>query len=215
MQILYLLLPESFNLHILNRLDTLGIHQVTLILYFCKVNHIQIYTTNVVVVSSLVINATVGQVSSCGPLSGTGQVGGFSQWMLQANGDIEVVQQMETESDSGKAIRLLGCGVAQKCSTYKTGGRGKVARQAQHARTSTYMFQCHSAQFMCGSIAGIKVYVVVQIGHLPWESGRIGDYAHFVFIKMRYATVQDFQYYLPSVRLADAPMYGRCHFGVE
>ena len=85
-----------------------------------EVNSIEVNATYGVVIGRFVVNAAVGQVGSGSPLRSTGQVRGFSYGVFQSDGNIEIVEQVETERDGREGIGLLWSCIAQECSTYKT-----------------------------------------------------------------------------------------------
>ena len=58
-----------------------------------------------------------------------------------------------------------------------------------------------------GNSSRKKVYVIVQIGELPFESGGIGQYSYGVIVKMRNA-VYNFQYRLFAGGISYTPVDG-------
>ena len=51
----------------------------------------------------------VGEVDGRGPPGGTWNVGGFTNGMFYADGDIEIIEDMEALKNGFKACRLLLC----------------------------------------------------------------------------------------------------------
>ena len=76
---------------------------------FPEVDPREVDTADRIVVGGLVIDPAVGQVDGRGPPGGTWNVGGFTNGMFYADGNIGIIEDVEALEDGFKACRLLLC----------------------------------------------------------------------------------------------------------
>lgn len=155
------------------------------------------------VVGCFVIYFAVCEVNGRGPLGGTWNVGGFTNGMFYADGNIGIIEDVEALEDGFKACRLLLC-------KKRSGQNGKAEWRLRADLKIPILPQKQSA-WGCLGRGGYssrkKVYVIVSVGELPSESGGIGQYSYGVIVKMGDA-VYNFQYCLSVAGVAYVPVDG-------
>ncbi len=103
---------------------------------------------------------------------------------------------------------LQRCGGLIEGRTHETRRRRHVARNTEKAAARTESAQLQGTEHLGGSAPRIEIDIIVEVGELPLESGRIGQHAQFVLIKDRLA-VDDLQHQLTARRIRETPMHRR------
>lgn len=82
----------------------------------CEVNFIEVDVADGVVVCSLEIDYFTCQIDYGGPMGGAGNIGRFSEGVLNAYGDVKVVENVKTLLDGCDGIQAFWRGGAIKRS---------------------------------------------------------------------------------------------------
>ena len=90
----------------------------------------QINASDCTVVHGAIVDDTVCHICGRCPLGGTWNVGGFANGIFYADGDIEIIEDVEALKDGFKARRLLGGCCFVKTDPDETGRRGDISGQA-------------------------------------------------------------------------------------
>lgn len=115
-----LLLDVLLDGNHLHGLSLALVHGVPLVFDTVEVDPVQVDAAYIVVVGCLVVHFAMGEVDGRCPLCATGYVGAFATLVLYADGDVKVVEQVETLRYGAERVGALGCGVAEEGGTYKT-----------------------------------------------------------------------------------------------
>lgn len=175
---------------------------------FTEVDLRKVYAADRIVIGRFVIDPAIGQIDGRSPLRSARDVRTLPFGMLDADGHIEIVEQVKTLLHGFESGSTLRSRRPIKSRSHEARRRRGVARKTEKSGIAADRTQRDAAQPPGRSVTGIKVHIVVQIGELPLETGGIGEYADFVLVEMRHPA-DDFQHHLPSGRLSDTPMHDR------
>ena len=174
---------------------------------FGKVDLPEVDAADGAVVHGPVIESSVCHVGSRGPLGRAGYVRGLPGFMFDAYRDVEIVQDMEGLEGGCFSIGLLRRGGLVEEGPHETGRRCHVTGQSQEPCSRPELPQVGISPGLFGHRAGIEVHVVVQVGQLPRESGRVGQHAYGVVVDLGLA-VDEFNHDLLAAAVGDPPMHG-------
>ena len=165
-----------------NRLQLLLVHVSGRILHTGKVSLGKVDAADGVVVHRLEVDLAVSKVNGRRPLSGARHLRSLTLAMLNANRNVEVVENVETLLHGIKGSRLFWCSGTIEGSPHETRWRSGVAWYAPESRVAPYVVQSGTAQRDVGSIARKEIDIVVEVGHVPVKTWRIGYHTHSVFM---------------------------------
>ena len=171
----------------------------------------EVYLAEVDAADSAVIHGPEVELAVCHvgggcPLGRAGNVRSFPGFVFQPDRDVEIIQDMECLDNSGFPVRLLRRGGLVEEGPHETGRRCHVSGQAKESGSSPELAQAGIVPALFGHRAGIEVHVIVQVCHLPRETGRVGQDSGRIVIDLGSA-IDEFDHDLPAAAVGHPPVY--------
>lgn len=140
---------------------------------FTEVDLRKVYAADRIVIGRFVIDPAIGQIDGRSPLRSARDVRTLPFGMLDADGHIEIVEQVKTLLHGFESGSTLRSRRPIKSRSHEARRRRGVARKTEKSGIAADRTQRDAAQPPGRSVTGIKVHIVVQIGELPLETGGI------------------------------------------
>ena len=173
---------------------------------FGKVDLPEVDAADGAVVHGPVIESSVCHVGNGRPLGRAGYVRGLPGFMFYAYRNVEIVQDMEGLEGGCFSIGLLRRGGLVEECPHETGGWCHVAGQSQEPGSRSELPQAGIVPSLFGHRAGIEVHVIVQVCHLPRETGRVGQDSGRIVIDLGSA-IDEFNHDLLAAAVCHPPVY--------
>ena len=147
------------------------IERLNLVFNTTEVDAFQVETANSTVIHGAIVEHSMCNVGRRGPLCGTGYIGRcLSGQEFGPDGNIEIVEDMETLGHSPYGVVLLGGGGLIEGRTNESGRGRDVAGKSDESAAGTERGERDVAERFRIGRARIEIDVVVEIGDLPLKS---------------------------------------------